>query len=365
MQQMIRLARVLSLLVVPTVFAQSPPGPAVLLDTVTLDPTKLRVHFIDIGPGLAVLIETPHDRRHIFVDGGKWSLDEMMTYVGHFVSPPLPIDIAIVTHADTDHYKGMKRIFETYEVGQFWNTGYESDTLANILIWAGLLQQVDDEEGCEVYMPIEEYVEVGDTEVIDDGDTPTDPSDDVVVHYLNVDSSPPFRDPIFGRSFSEAKRRNNASLVFRLVYKNVSFLITGDINGRDGSHKTRSTDNEIDSEELELLVRHMLFPDRYNLKSTVLQAPHHGSNGSCSLPFIKAVDPDWVVITAGHQHNLPHPATLERIGRAGVAESRILRTDEGDSTPENTSVKDPTGDDSYIFETDGDTITRILKVKLE
>ena len=31
-----------------------PPGVAVPLDTVTLDSTKLRVHFIDIGPGLAM-----------------------------------------------------------------------------------------------------------------------------------------------------------------------------------------------------------------------------------------------------------------------------------------------------------------------
>ena len=34
--------------------AADPPGPAFALDSVTLDSTKLRVHFIDIGPGLAV-----------------------------------------------------------------------------------------------------------------------------------------------------------------------------------------------------------------------------------------------------------------------------------------------------------------------
>ncbi len=85
------------------VFAQDapPPGAAVQLNNVNLDHTRLRVHFIDIGPGMAVLIETPNDRRRVFVDGGKWSLNEMETYVRRFVDPAHDnIDIAIVTHPD-------------------------------------------------------------------------------------------------------------------------------------------------------------------------------------------------------------------------------------------------------------------------
>jgi hypothetical protein len=73
-----------------------PPGAAVALDSVTLDATKLRVHFIDVGPGLAVLIETPNDRKHVFIDGGKWGLADMQVYVEHFVPTASPIDTAIV-----------------------------------------------------------------------------------------------------------------------------------------------------------------------------------------------------------------------------------------------------------------------------
>lgn len=370
MQQMIRLTVGLSLLIVPAVFAQNPPGPAVPLDTVTLDSTKLRVHFIDIGPGLAMLIETPGDRQHIFVDGGKWGLTDMSKYVKRFVptsSPKTPIDIAIVTHADSDHYVGMMRIFDTYDVRQFWSTGYESEKLAKIKAWAKLLKKVDDESTCDAYVPLNEYVSVGETETIDDGGTPTDSSDDITIHYLNVDSEPPASGPIFGRTFSESQRRNNASLVFKLIYKDISFLITGDINGRNKKHTKQSTDDEIDSEELELWTRHSLNPAVYSLKSTVLQAPHHGSNGSCSLPFSEAVDPEWVVIPAGHQYiyNHPHPSTMRRLASAGIQQSHILRTDEGDSTPETHSLKDPRGDDSYIFETDGSAMTKIWRVKMQ
>ncbi|MEE8169847.1 MAG: MBL fold metallo-hydrolase, partial [Phycisphaerae bacterium] len=301
--------------------AQDPPGTAIPLADVELDESKLRVHFIDIGPGLAMLIETPGDRRHIFIDGGKWGLDGLQSYLERFVHDVTssgfsarPIDAAIVTHADSDHYKGLSRLLKNnFRVGEFWYTGYESDELDEIQGWGELLKKIEAMEGCEVYVPIGDYVDAGDREVLDDGGTPDDASDDVIVQYLNVDADPPERDPVFGRRFSESQRRNNASLVLKIIYGDVSFLVTGDINGRNKDHKAASTDNEIDSEELELWVRHTLDPDRYGLKATVLPAPHHGSNGSCSLPFLKAVDPEWVVITAGHQFNHPHPAALRRI----------------------------------------------------
>jgi len=188
-----------------------------------------------------------------------------------------------------------------------------------------------------------------------------------VVQYLNIDSDPPAVDPVSGRRFNEAERRNNASLVFKLIYGDISFLITGDINGRDRTHDDPSTDDEIDSEELELWTRHKLSPDVFSLQATVLQVPHHGSNGSVSTRFVQAVNPTWAVIPAGHQvrFNHPSPHALRRLEAAGVDPDFILRTDEGDSTPETRTLKDPRGDDCYIFETDGTTITRVLRVRID
>ena len=349
------------LLVSPVAIAQSPPGDAIALDQVSLDASRLRVHFIDIGPGLAMLIETPNDRLHIFVDGGMWGLDGMESYVSHFVANDEPIDVAIVTHADFDHYAGLRRIFNRYDVYEFWYTGYDSDKLAGG--WDDLIEQINSEEGCTIYWPLNEWVRAGDVEVLDDAGTP-ETDDDVTVQYMNVDDDPPNQDPMSGRSFSESQRRNNASLVLKLTYGRVSFLITGDINGRNKEHEDEASDGEIDSEELELWVRHTLRDD-FDLKSTVLQVPHHGSNGSCSLPFLQAVDAKWAVVTAGHKHNHPHPGSLRRLKASGIAENHILRTDEGDSTPEVRSTKDPRGDDCYVFETDGKKINRILRVKID
>jgi len=208
-------------------------------------------------------------------------------------------------------------------------------------------------------------VRAGEFEAIDDAGTPQDKDDDVWIQYLNVDRYPPKYGPIFGREFDESKRRNNASLVIKIIYGDVSFLITGDINGRDKEHVGAEYHQEIDSEELELWVRHQLDDVNYGLKATVLQAPHHGSNGSNSLYFLEAVAPEWIVVPAGHKgYNHPDPDSLRRMQLAGVDESHILRTDLGDTTPETRHVE-PTGDDSYVFETDEQTITKLLRVTVE
>ena len=130
--------------------AVDPPAQTTQLHDVTLDEDQLRVHFIDVGAGLAILIETPSDRKHIFVDGGNSGLDGLQHYLSHFVPHNGHINAAIVTHADIDHYLGMRRVMRDYEVDQFWYTGYTSDILKTRVNWNGLLNQVDQEQGIEL-----------------------------------------------------------------------------------------------------------------------------------------------------------------------------------------------------------------------
>lgn len=51
-----------------------------------------------------------------------------------------------------------------------------------------------------------------------------------------------------------------------------------------------------------------------NLAADVLLAPHHGSKSSSSYAFIRAVDPRWVVFSAGRysQYGHPHASVVER-----------------------------------------------------
>jgi competence protein ComEC len=62
----------------------------------------------------------------------------------------------------------------------------------------------------------------------------------------------------------------------------------------------------------------------------VLKAGHHGSRGSTDPAFVRAVRPEWLVVSCGVENPYGHPAkeTLETAARANV---KVARTDrEGD-----------------------------------
>ncbi len=346
-------AVILTLSVSTVCWAVDPPGQAVPLSGVSLDESTLRVHFIDIGGGMAALIETPGGK-HILLDGGKKGKFEYEQYVDHFVGDN-PIDILIVTHADDDHFFNLIGFIEEYDVGEYWNTGYTSKKLRKLKRWPRFLDIIEDLEanGMENWTPLEDWVIACELETIDDRGTATT-ADDVAVQYLNVDKQPALVDPVSNRSFAESERRNNASLVFKLIYGKTSFLFTGDINGRE---KGDQDDEAIDSEERELLERHQQ-QEGCSLKATVLQVSHHGSDGSSSIPFLRAVDPTWAVIPVGNAHGHPDAPTLLRLDQV-VAGNHILRTDDG---PDG---NDPTSDDNFVFVVNQNRISKIIRIKVE
>jgi competence protein ComEC len=99
---------------------------------------------------------------------------------------------------------------------------------------------------------------------------------------------------------------NNHSIVLHLQYGRISFLLPGDI---------------------EEAVERKLARGSHPLAATVLKSPHHGSKTSSSEPFLEAVNPQIVVISAGKDNRFGHPApeVLERYTEHGLL---IFRTDE-------------------------------------
>jgi len=67
--------------------------------------------------------------------------------------------------------------------------------------------------------------------------------------------------------------------------------------------------------------------DAYALGSTVFKASHHGSSTSNTLEFLRAVDPEIVVISLGadNTYGHPHAGPLKNFAAVGA---EILRTDE-------------------------------------
>lgn len=101
--------------------------------------------------------------------------------------------------------------------------------------------------------------------------------------------------------------QNEASIVMRMEYKNISMLFTGDIASR--------TEEEV-----------MKYVDKKELNCDILKVCHHGSKNSSLSDFLHTVDPKLYMISCGlmNRYGHPHKDALKRMGAEG---GKILRTD--------------------------------------
>lgn len=106
---------------------------------------------------------------------------------------------------------------------------------------------------------------------------------------------------------------NNASCVLRISNGSLTALLPGDIQ------------NETEA---------ALIAARAPLLADVLIAPHHGSQTSSSLAWIAAVNPEWVIYSAGfhNRYHLPNAAVVARYQKQGVNALETVSSGEIDIT---------------------------------
>jgi competence protein ComEC len=100
---------------------------------------------------------------------------------------------------------------------------------------------------------------------------------------------------------------NETSVVLRVTYHDVAFLLTGDAEANEEQWILANTDPEL-------------------LRADVLKLGHHGSRTSSTSPFLDAVAPRLGVVSvgAGNTYGHPSPETLEAFAERGIP---VLRTD--------------------------------------
>jgi beta-lactamase superfamily II metal-dependent hydrolase len=99
---------------------------------------------------------------------------------------------------------------------------------------------------------------------------------------------------------------NNASIVIKLTYGGTSFLLTGDAEF---------------PENKAILARGS------DVRSTVLKLGHHGSRTSTNEDWLKKVQPQLGIISAGKDNSFghPHPEVIEALEKLRIP---YIRTDE-------------------------------------
>lgn len=222
---------------------------------------EMRVHFIDVGQGDSIFIESPNGKT-MLVDGGvKGAGQQVVSYLKELGVNKL--DVVVATHPDADHIGGLIPVLNSIEIGQFYDSGkvHTSQTFEEMLT-------LIDEKNIPYNVP-----KTGDSITFDD---------DLQVKVLNANE--------------ETTDNNDASIVLKIAYGNVSFLLTGDAGVA--------------------LEQEMLQSD---VKATILKAGHHGSNTSSSAEFIQAVHPEVTILSysEGNKYGHPHTEVVERLQAIG------------------------------------------------
>lgn len=292
----------------------------------------LQIHVVDVGQGDGVWIHTHDDGiagnevfegTNIILDGGPDAADDrnqILAYLREHAHQDAVIDALIVTHPHNDHFNGAEGLLRHFEVRNIYDPGYPKGGKSYPAFLREARAETVGERPARVMVGRQSF------------DTPAW-GRELTVEILH---SYPGHSVGLGAGNT---LENNASIVLRLVYGSHSFLFMGDAEGKDrGDAADRPR-------YVEKILLETVPPDR--LKSTVLKLGHHGSETSSTLPFLRAVDPEIVLVSSGRKRFggtfIPDSSTLARYC-AHNPRVRILRTDQDDEAEGRDTRTDADGD---------------------
>ncbi|MEI7831598.1 MAG: MBL fold metallo-hydrolase [bacterium] len=241
---------------------------------------KMVMSVIDVGQGDSILVQFPNGQT-MLVDAG--TSDHGGTVVNYLRARGVGnIDVLAGTHPHEDHIGGMSSVLNAVKVAKVWDSGFNHGSP----IQRNYLMLIKDKN-----IPFEK---VGAGYTAQFGTARTE----VLAPVRFVDNV------------------NDNSLVLRLTYGNISYLLTGDMENAERAS-----------------VGHWA-------ASTVLKVAHHGSRNGTDDTFARAIHPKYAIISCAAVNDYGHPH-IEAISALEKAGAEIHRT----------SIEG-----TVVVETDGNTV---------
>ncbi|KOM96450.1 hydrolase [Clostridium botulinum] len=231
---------------------------------------ELKVHYIDVGQGDSILVQTKD--KNILIDAGtRKSSDSLISYLKKQHIKKL--DYVIATHPHEDHIGGMPKVIEEFEISNF----YAPKKTANTKIFKDMILQLKKKNL---------KINVAKKGISLD---------------LSNNSSLDFLAPVK----DNYENTNDSSAVVKLTHGNTKFLFTGD------AEKTSEKD---------------ILNSNEDLSSNVLKVGHHGSHSSSSKEFLDKIDPKIAIISCGKNNDYghPHKETMKELNKRNI---EVYRTD--------------------------------------
>lgn len=220
----------------------------IITDSISTD--VFRVHILDVGQGLAVLIEAGEDT--LLYDGG--GADTSSFVVSYLQKQEISdLDYCIASHYDADHLSGIVGTLHKFEIGALFAPDYIYDTKT----YASFVNTAEEKA--------------------------------LVIHHPASGESYPLGDgciEILAPQGTGYEDENDYSIVVKVSIGDSSLLLTGDAT------------NVSEAEMLDAGI---------DLASDILVLGHHGSYNSTGIDFFNAVSPEYAVISCGKGNDYGHP----------------------------------------------------------
>ena len=241
----------------------------------------LEITFLDVGQGDSILVKTPRGKSMLVDCGGSqfWDVGQETVVPALARKGLRKLDLLVITHPDLDHIGGAPAVIRemaprvvAVSASAYPGSGFEEMEEARLRYSVPLVE-----------------VSKGQSIRIDP---------DLSIRVL-------YPEPRETRGLYSRSSSNEDSVIVRMDYGKVGFLLAGDID---------------------VSVMDMLVQENSVRPATVVKVPHHGSKGSLSEGFYRAASPKIAVISVGRNNAFGHPSsqTLQLLDNLGI---KIYRTD--------------------------------------